>query len=151
VHYFTEWLFEKQQVGLLEMVTNLPGSQPHDSKVGFMTSKPHLYKQLQNESFIKEMERIEKEIASIEMNYIPKDKLQSVEHQINDGDIIAFVTTIEGLDVSHTGIAIHQGNRLHLLHASTKSSLVEISPEPLSEYIKSSRNVKGILVGRLAD
>jgi hypothetical protein len=149
LHYFTEWFFVKEQVGLLQMVNTLPGCQPHNSKVGFMTSRPHLYKQLQNYAFLEEMARIEKEITHIEMNYIPKEKIQSVESKINDGDIIAFVTTIEGLDVSHTGIAIHQGKKLHLLHASSKSNRVEISPLPLSEYIATSRNVKGVLVGRL--
>jgi len=151
LHYFTEWLFEKQEAGLLEMVNNMPGSQPHNSKVRFMTSRPHLYKQLQNEVYLSKMAEIEENIATIEMNYIPKEKLQSVEDQINDGYILAFVTSIVGLDVSHTGIALRKNDRLFLLHASTKSNQVEISPVPLVEYINPSRNVIGILVGRLLD
>ncbi len=151
LHYFTEWLFEKQEAGLIEMLNNLRGSKPHNTKVGFMTLRHHLYKQLKNEAYLQEMAKIEANISAIKMNFIPKENLRSVEHLIKDGDMIAFATSIEGLDVSHTGIALQQSGRLFLLHASTKSNQVEISPVPLVEYIKPSRNVKGILVGRLLD
>jgi hypothetical protein len=68
---------------------------------------------------------------------------------IKDGDIIAFTTDIDGLDVSHTGFAIFQNNRLHLLHASTRTNMVEISPVPLDEYLAPLRRVTGILVARV--
>lgn len=82
------------------------------------------------------------------MAYITKDSIQDREHLIVDGDIIAFVTTIEGLDVSHTGFACFQGERLYLLHASTRTNLVEISPVPLSQYLQNMATVSGILVAR---
>lgn len=151
LHYFTEWLFEKKEAGLLEIVNDLPGSKPHNPKVRFMTSKPHLYKQLDNKDYLEEMAMIEANIASIEMNFIPKEKLKSLEGQVSDGDIIAFVSSIEGLDVSHTGIAMQKYGRLFLLHTSTRSNQVEVSPVPLVEYLNPSRNVVGILVGRLLD
>jgi len=53
--------------------------------------------------------------------YIPKSslrkrkKLQSV---VNDGDIIAILTSKKGLDTSHLGIAVWHDDGLHLLNAS---------------------------------
>ncbi|MFW5663732.1 MAG: N-acetylmuramoyl-L-alanine amidase-like domain-containing protein, partial [bacterium] len=135
LHYFSEWLQNNADKGILTLVSNELGSQTFNSKVHFMSSNPHLYKQLAEPDFVNKMKAAEQEVSSYPMNYIPKNQIENLESSIQDGDIIALTTSIEGLDVSHTGFALHQNGRLHLLHASSSSKQVEISPVPLSDYL----------------
>ncbi|MBW6477912.1 MAG: DUF1460 domain-containing protein [Bacteroidales bacterium] len=149
LHYFTEWLQNNTDKGILEIVSNELSDVPYNTDVFFMSSHPGSYRQLGNPQYISRIKETEKVISGFQMNYIPKNDIIKIEDQIKDGDIIAFTTNIAGLDVSHTGIAIHQNGRLHLLHASTRTNIVEISPVPLSEYLAPMGRVTGILVGRM--
>ena len=150
LHYFTEWLQNNAEKGMLEIVSNSLSDIPYQTEVTFMSSNPGLYRQLGNPEYVSRIKETEKVISGFEMNYIPKDRIVEFESQIKDGDIIAFTTNIAGLDVSHTGFAVHRNDRLHLLHASTRTNQVEISPVPLSEYLAPLSRVTGILVGRIS-
>ncbi len=150
LHYFSEWLQNNTKKGILTLVSNELGTTPFDSHVHFMSSNPHLYRQLAEPDFVSKIKEAEKVASTFPMNYLPKDQIKGIENKIQDGDIIAFTTSIDGLDVSHTGIALHQNGRLHLLHASTRTNTVEITPVPLSEYLQPMRRVTGILVARIA-
>lgn len=149
LHYFTEWLQDNARKGILEIVSNDLGDQAFDSKVFFMTANPGSYRQLKSPTFIEKMKEVEKHVSAYDMNFIPKGKIKELEGLIKNGDIIAFTTDIAGLDVSHTGFAIQQNGRLHLMHASLRTNMVEISPVPLSEYLAPMRRVTGILVARV--
>ena len=149
LHYFTEWLQNNASKGILEIASNIIEKEVHDNQVSFMTANPGGYRQLENPAFIEKMKEVEKTVSAYEMNYIPKGKIQELESLIRNGDIIAFTTDIEGLDVSHTGLAIFQNGRLHLLHASLRTNKVEITPVALSEYLAPMRRVTGILVARV--
>lgn len=151
LHYFTEWLQNKADKGIIEIVSNTLSDEPYNAEVFFMSSNPVSYRQLESTEYLSQMKvkETEKVISGFKMNFIPKNDILKIEDQIKDGDIIAFTTNIAGLDVSHTGFAVHQNGRLHLLHASTRSNQVEISPVPLSEYLAPMGRVTGILVGRL--
>ena len=151
LHYFTEWLQNNSQKGILEIVSDQLGSKDFDSHVFFMSSNPHLYRQLKDTIYLEKIRQIESKISEYDMRYIPKEQIQGLENKIQNGDIIAFVTNIKGLDVSHNGFAYFQNSRLHLLHASTRKDMVEITPVPLSDYIKPMQRVTGIIVGRIRD
>jgi len=148
LHYFTDWLHDNSDKGFVSVINDLPGSIPLDLILNFMSRNPRLYKQLSSDALVDSMKRAETRLKDVSFHYLPKNSIQNAEDKILDGDIIAFVTSIEGLDVSHTGIAIHQNNRLHLLHASTRTNQVEITPVPLDEYLSPLGKVKGILVAR---
>ncbi len=150
LHYFIEWLKDNEKKGYIEIISDGIGNRILDTYVGFMTANPHLYRQLEEEpAYIEEMAAVEKEISAYEMSYISRDMIDEMATHIRDGDIIAFVSSIGGLDVSHTGLAVFSGDRLHLLHASSRSQEVEITPVPLSEYLADSRNIPGILLARV--
>ena len=149
LHYFTDWLQDNTRKDILEIVSNGIGTEVFDTRVWFMTANPGAYRQLQNPAFIEKMKEVEKNIAAYNMKFIPKAKIKEVENLIKNGDIIAFTTDIGGLDVSHTGFAIFENGRLHLLHASLRTNRVEITPVTLSEYLAPMRRVTGILVARV--
>ena len=89
--------------------------------------------------------------AIIGIGYIGKEHLNlpPEELPIVDGDILALVTTIEGLDVTHLGFAVWRGNTLHLMHASTKLGRVVIDEQSLFDYLKNRKSCPGIRVVRL--
>ena len=71
------------------------------------------------------------------------------EKLINNGDLIAITTTVEGLDIGHVGIAIKmEDGKIHLLHAPTVSAKVQITEEPLSVYLQKYKRHSGVIVLR---
>ncbi len=149
LHYFTEWLINNSQKDVLFILSDSIGTSALSLDLSFMSRNAHLYKQLGNQAFVDSIKKTEKQLAGYRLNYIPKNQIASLEEKIKDGDIIAFTTSIAGLDVSHTGFAFHHNGRLHLLHASTRTNMVEITPVPLHDYLAGMNRVTGILVGRL--
>jgi hypothetical protein len=149
LHYFTDWLKSHERNGLLTLISDSIGDASMDMEIDFMSAHPRFYPKLdKNPALVEKIRLVEEDLANHEMAYITKDRIEEKEHLISDGDVIAFVTTIEGLDVSHTGFAYFQEGRLHLLHASTRTNQVEISPVPLSQYLQKMETVSGILVAR---
>jgi hypothetical protein len=67
---------------------------------------------------------------------------------IRNGDIIAATTTVEGLDVSHTGLALWIDGSLHLMHAPLVGEAVQISEVSLAERVGRIGGQDGIMVAR---
>jgi hypothetical protein len=149
LHYFTEWLNDNARKGVIEIISNSIGTAQFVPSSGFMSKNPNLYRQLENAAFVESIRETEKLVSGFKMQFIPKGQIEKLENKIQDGDIIAFTTNIAGLDVSHTGFAFYQNGRLHLLHASSRTNMVEITTVPLSDYLKPMNRVTGILVGRI--
>ncbi|MCZ4695250.1 DUF1460 domain-containing protein [Ancylomarina euxinus] len=150
LHYFTDWIFNNEEKGLLLDVTKKIGGQPYDKTINFMSLHTSSYPALVNDSsLIETIIQTEKTINDRKHYYIPEDKIQQLENQIEDGDLIAITTKINGLDVSHTGIAIHLNKRLHLMHASSKAKKVIISDIPLADMILKNHLQSGIIVARV--
>ncbi len=153
LHYFSDWIFNNQQKGIIKDVTEEIGGVAISFKLNFMSTHPDAYKHLkENPEFIPIIEKREKEISSRIYYYIPKEKISSVEDKIHNGDLIAFTTNIKGLDISHVGIAVKaEDGRIHLLHAPQVGSKVHITEAPLSEYINSVNKHSGIIVLRVLE
>ncbi|MHA7864758.1 N-acetylmuramoyl-L-alanine amidase-like domain-containing protein [Flagellimonas marinaquae] len=149
LHYFTEWIRNNEKKGLVKDITAELGGVELEKSINFMGTHRELYPFLANDTNFESMLAVEKELAKEKLCYLPKDQIESKEQEIKSGDIIALATSIKGLDVTHTGIAIHQPDgRLHLLHASSKNGEVEISELPLADYLKNIKSNIGIIVAR---
>ena len=149
LHYFTEWLLDNEQRGRLKILRNLPGSVPLSLSLNFMSTHSHLYPRLAGQAILVDSLRVlEQRLTNITLSYLPNSEIAAAEVHLEEGDVIAFVTEVEGLDVSHTGLAMFRDDRLYLLHASTRRNVVERSPQVLSEYIKGMPGVVGIMVAR---
>jgi len=149
LHYFTEWIRNNEKKGLVKNITAELGGVGLEKPINFMGTHRNLYPFLASDENFEAMLKVEKEIAKEKLCYLPQDQIESKEHLIKSGDILALATSIKGLDVTHTGIAIHQPDgRLHLLHASSKNGEVEISELPLADYLKNIKSNIGIIVAR---
>jgi hypothetical protein len=148
LHYFTDWIYDNEKKGIIDDVTELVGGKPLQFHLNFMSAHPESYPELKEyPEFIAEIRKQEAEISRRNYNYVPKERVGFVENQIENGDIIAFTTSIPGLDVSHVGIAVRmEDNRIHLLHAPNVGSSVQITKDPISAYINKIKNDTGIIV-----
>jgi hypothetical protein len=149
LHYFSEWIANNDRKGLLKDVTEELGGNPITKDINFMSSHRDLYPFLADEDNYLQIKASERYLNNRPIYVLAKDKIEAKEHLIQSGDIIALATSIEGLDVTHTGFAIRlPSGRIHLLHASSSNEEVEISELPLADYLKDIRHNTGIMVAR---
>ncbi|MGI9547333.1 MAG: N-acetylmuramoyl-L-alanine amidase-like domain-containing protein [Flavobacteriaceae bacterium] len=148
LNYFSEWLYNNEAKGLVKNITSEIGGLPLHKEINFMSSHRDLYPMLEEKSSYDRIMATEVYLSQKTMSYLPREQVRKSESLIKDGDIIALATSIDGLDVTHTGFAIRKSNdRIYLLHASA-SGKVEISKKPLSEYLKGIKSNTGIIVAR---
>ena len=143
LHYFSDWIRNNEQMGFVKECTSETAcSQPKELWLDFMTTHVDSYLPMKkNPELVKEMASHEKNWQGTVVSYIPKEKLNlsPEELKIKDGDVLALVTNIKGLDVVHVGFAFWKDNQLHLLHAS--SSAKKVIEDPKTQY-ESSKNTK---------
>ena len=153
LHYFSDWIYNNQQKGIIEDITKEIGGKPIKFNVYFMSENPKYYKQLQeNPEFIPVIAKQEKEINSRQYFYIPEDDIEKSEPKIQSGDLIALTTADKGLDIGHVGIAVNmQDGRIHFLHAPLAGNKVQITELPLSDYTKKIKKHTGIIVLRVQE
>ena len=149
LHYFGEWIIDNAAKGIVEDVTSKIGGEKCSIILNYMSTHPDSYPQLKEKpELIKEIETIEKKVSANQFFFIPKEKIAGSETKILDGDIVTFVTRIPGMDVSHVGILYKKDGRVFLLHAPLSGGKVETTKIPLADYLKDSKNTKGIFVVR---
>ena len=148
LHYFSEWIVNNEKKRLLKDVTAEIGGMEIKKDINFMSTHRDLYPFLQDEENFKKIKASENYLNHQSICILPQDQIEANENQIMNGDIIALTTSITGLDITHTGIAIRERDgRIHLLHASS-SGKVEVSELPLVEYLKKIKKNTGIMVAR---
>lgn len=155
LHYFTDWVDENTRRGVWREV--VPEGDRHVWKadtltLSFMSEHPQSYPYLKRHAWaVDSIKGIEQKYTHYPIFYIGKEHLNlgPKELPIFDGDILALVTTIEGLDVTHLGFAVWKGETLHLMHASMKQGKVVIDEQSLYEYLMTRKNCPGIRVVRL--
>ena len=150
LHYASDWITNNQKKGIIEDKTKAIGGIILPLQVNFMSENPHLYNHLSTHpEDVKKMRFIENTINKRTYHYIPKEKITTVEKDIQTGDIICFVTSIKGLDISHLGIAYRKDNTLTFVHASSKAQKTIVNPESIVDYCKNIKTNKGIIVLKL--
>lgn len=149
LHYFSDWIYDNQQKGIVEDVTKEIGGKKYNKKIDFMTAHVSSYKQLNNNSeYVNAMQSIEDEINGRQIYYIPKNSIDSYYDALKTGDIIATTTEINGLDVTHTGFIYKDASGTYFLHASIVKKQIIISDVELKEYLSGNKKQSGVIVAR---
>jgi hypothetical protein len=151
LHYFTDWLWDNSRKGILRDVTRELGGLSFRKTLHAVTDHREQHPPLKDADAFRRMRIIEAACSRRTQYFIMKTDLKRVEERIADGDIVAITTEEQGLDVSHTGVAVHVRGRLRLLHASSKAGKVVLSDVALERYLRSNRGMTGIIVGRPVD
>ena len=148
LHYFTDWLLDNEDRGLIEIITADLGGSLDPGPISFMTSHRDLYPQLVDERNHQKIGRVEARLNAVPRYYISEGDVAAVADRVEDGDIIAMTTTVAGLDVAHTGIALWKGGGLHLMNAPLVGKSVQISEKRLSGRLQGITSQDGIMVAR---
>ncbi|MEM7416066.1 MAG: N-acetylmuramoyl-L-alanine amidase-like domain-containing protein [Gemmatimonadota bacterium] len=148
LHYFSDWIDDGENKRLLTNVTAALGGDEWNEPVDFMTTHPDSYAQLADEAVFAAVQQTERRLSARPMHVIPQDRIAEAAPRIRNGDIIAATSTIEGLDVAHTGLAVWVDGALHLMHAPLVGDSVEVSSVPLADRIMGFDGQNGIIVAR---
>lgn len=148
LHYFSEWISDNERMGIVRGVTRELGGERVEEPVRFMSSNARLYPKLADPEQLEAIRRMEERLSAAPRYFVPQERIAEVAPRIRNGDVIAATSTVEGLDVAHTGFALWVDGRLHLMHAPLVGKSVEISEHPLAERIRGIRGQDGILVAR---
>jgi hypothetical protein len=148
LHYFTDWLRDNEKKKIIKDISRHFDAEAQREKINYMTLNRVSYPALKNEFEFQKMRLVEKNLSRKVFHIIGRDKVSRQKTKIKNGDVIAFATKDEGLDVAHAGFAIWQGKNLHLLHASNNEGGVVISKRTLVAYLKSNTKFTGIIIAR---
>jgi hypothetical protein len=148
LHYFSEWLSDNEAKGVVRNITRELGGVADNEPINFMSQHVSAYRQLADTATLAQIREIEKRLSTYPRYIIPEDRIAAAADRIQDGDVIAAASTLPGLDIAHTGIALWVNGQLHLMHAPLVGKAVEISEKPLAERIQSIATQDGIMVAR---
>lgn len=147
IHYTSEWLLQNSTNGILHEYTCAIGQELAQS-FSYMSMHPQNYRQLSDDACTLGTIRLIEEHLSAQQPYcyVPQADLRKAEvmQTIRSGDIVAFVSPREGLDLAHVAIAYKVGDEMHFIHASYGAKKVIIEQKTLADYA-----VNGIRVARL--
>lgn len=170
-HYYSQAIASDERLGILKEIgpeTSKPQpqktSEPHfpftatqTIDLHYMSQHPDQYRMLKNapKSQKDKIRQYEQEMNGKVVRYIPTSLLNKNRQElscIHDGDILALVTSKDGLDVSHLGIAVWgKDGKLHLLNASSISHKVHLDPLTLYQYMTKQKHRLGIRVLRVCE
>ena len=155
LHYFTDWILDKQQMGLVSEIQqpNPPFTAVQRVSADFMSQHPNYYKALKaNPSLVKEIRQQEQKLTGKMFRYIPKQEVRNTKlmrKTVRNGDIIAITCNKKGLEIAHLGFAVWQKDGLHLLNASQLHHKVVTEPMTLRQYLGKHKTHTGIRVIRI--
>lgn len=149
LHYFSDWIADNDAKGLVQDIGERLDGVPDDEPIDFMTTHVDAYSRLDgNPDRVERIREIERRLSGRPRFYVPQSQVAGVADRIRNGDIIAATSTVEGLDIAHTGLALWQDGELLLMHAPLVGSVVQISEQPLADRIQRIDGQDGIMVAR---
>lgn len=153
LHYISDWIIDNSQRGLVREVTaDMPGANYEVKTIDFMGRHRDLYPAMKDD---KEFERVRSTEIGYRSHRYPIVKSGRVGKallaELKEGDIVAFASKKDGLDVAHIGIITMVDGEPRLLHASSKAGKVVIESRNLPEYLRRNQQFTGIRVIRLCD
>jgi len=153
LHYTSDWAVDNISRGNIKEITaDLPGATYKVKTLDFISSHRNLYPALNDNKELERVKSIELGYRSHRMPVVPSSKInKAMLELLHDGDIIAFMSKTEGLDVAHIGIVSIIDGIPRLLHASSKAGRVIIDPLILPDYMRRNRQFTGVRLFRLTE
>jgi hypothetical protein len=160
LHYFYDWIRDNDRSRLVRDVTPAFASRTFRDSIDFMSTHRDAYVRFaSNDSLLACVQEAEGNLARAAtdrpLRYVPQDSIRAVYDQLRAGDVIAIVTSVDGLDIAHTGLAYVPApgtapdttkGAVGLLHASLSDGVV-VSPD-LQRYVQQIGHMIGIVVAR---
>jgi hypothetical protein len=151
LHYTSDWLYVNDQRQTIKYIACETNRTPYTFNLHFMSSHTGSYRQLNaDSSLIPAIIEAEQSVSARDSFYaiVPKYEIDTFDVQMQHGDVVCFVTSVPGLDISHVGIITREGEKLTFIHASSIAKQVIVNKESLKEYVESSKSCIGIMTAR---
>lgn len=149
LHYFSEWISDGAERGLVRDLGAELGGTPDRRPLRFMTEHRQSYPALADPDAFRLIGEMERRLDAAPRLVIGSAQIPDIADRIETGDILAFATSIAGLDVTHSAFAYRDdGGVLRVLHAPLSGGAVEVTRTTLPEYVAGIRGSTGILVAR---
>ncbi|HEX6249839.1 MAG TPA: N-acetylmuramoyl-L-alanine amidase-like domain-containing protein, partial [Gemmatimonadaceae bacterium] len=149
LHYFSEWISDGEKRGLIRDLGAELGGVQDTRPLRFMTENRGSYPALADDGVFARIGEMERTLDSHPRRVIPTERIASISDRLESGDVLAFATSIPGLDVSHAAFAYRDREGvLRVLHAPLSGGMVEVTRSTLPEYVSAIRRSTGILVAR---
>ncbi len=153
LHYISDWIVDNTHRGNISEATGrMPGAVYAVKTLDFMTKHRDAYPALADSAEFERMKNCEIGYRSHRFPYIRSSALSGkwARENLRNGDILAFTTKTQGLDVSHMGIVVMKDDGPHLLHASSREGRVVEEPRVLGEYLRKNTSITGARIIRPA-
>ncbi len=155
LHYNCDWAVDNIHRGNIEDLTrDLPKCVYMVRTIDFMTSHRDKYAALSDSVNFARMKQVEGGFHNHRFPYIKTIDagVKEVLARLREGDVVAFVSNLKDLDVTHMGILVREADgKLHVLHASSSEGKVVVSRQPFPDFLKRNRQWAGFRVYRLKD
>jgi hypothetical protein len=148
LHYFSDWISANAAKGIVRSITAELGGVVDPEPIDFMSTHLESYRQLGDTANLRAILEVESRLGDRDRRYIPEARIADIASEIRDGDIIAATSTVAGLDIAHTGLALWKDGVLHLMHAPLVGEVVEISELSLADRILGIAGQDGVMVAR---
>ena len=154
LHYLSFWIEDHKRRGDIMEVT-LPAElrKTRRTDIHYMSRHATKYPGLKNADDVRRIAELEAQHTGHTFEYLPQEACGRTKEElqgIHDGDIICIVTTMDGLDYSHQGLAFWgDDGKLHMLHASSAKGKVIADTRPLDAYLQGIKSSIGIRVFRM--
>jgi hypothetical protein len=149
LHYFSEWIADGERRGLVRDLGAELGGVEDARPLRFMSEHRGSYVALADDGVLRVVAEAERRLDDRPRRVVATARIAAVADRIETGDVLAFATSIPGLDVTHAALA-HRDARgvLRVLHAPLSGGSVEVTAVTLPEYVAAIRRSTGILVAR---
>lgn len=149
LHYFSEWILDGSKRGLVRDIGKELGGEEDRRPLRFMTEHRSAYAALKDDVTFAAIGEMERSLDDAPRHVIPTARIPQVQSRIQTGDVLAFATSIAGLDASHTGMAYRdRAGVLRVLHAPLSGGEVEVSRSTLHGYVSAIRRATGVMIAR---
>ncbi len=154
LHYLSFWIEDHKRRGnIVEVQLPAKLTKMRRTDIHYMSRHPTKYPGLKNADDVRRIAELEAQHTGHTFEYLPQEACGRTKEElqgIHDGDIICIVTTMDGLDYSHQGLAFWgDDGKLHLLHASSAKGKVIADTRPLDAYLQGIKSSIGIRVLRI--
>lgn len=142
-HYLTSGLEKLVKLNILTPINNPFNSKSVFKKINYLSE--HVNNKNIDNNKLKE---IEKSISSWPIYYFDSMIDSVTNNLIQNGDVIAFLSSRNDLDFKHVGFVYFKNNKKYILHASQEKKVVCISDLTIDQYLLKNKKIKGFQIYR---
>lgn len=155
LHYNCDWAMDNIHRGnVVDLTRDFPQCRYVVRTIDFMSGHRDSYPALADSAEYERIKGVENGYRHHRFPYLKAGALaeKSVQEKLREGDVLAFVSNLKDLDVTHMGMVVKgDDGKLHVMHASSSNGKVEVSDATLPDFVKRNRGWIGVRIFRLKE